>query len=166
MVLSQFECDDNISAVLKTYSDTVYRICFVYLRNSPDIDDIFQEVFLKLLQKNPPFESKDHEKAWLIRVTINQCKDVLKSFWRKNIDLVENIELQSINTAENELLLVVLSLPQKYKDVVYLHYYEEYTVPQMANLLQRNENTIYSQLHRAKELMKLKLEGKEHDYSF
>lgn len=166
MMVSPAECDDNIAAALKTYSDMVYRICFVYLRNSPDIDDVFQEVFLKLLQKTPAFESKDHEKAWLIRVTINQCKDVLKSFWRKNIDLVENIEFASKNTAENDLLLVVLSLPKKYKDVVYLHYYEEYTVPQMANLLQRNENTIYSQLHRAKELMKLKLEGKEHDYSF
>jgi len=166
MEVSQFENDDKIGVALQKYSDTVYRICFIYLRNSPDIDDVFQEVFLKLLQKNLPFESEDHEKAWLIRVTINQCKDVVKGFWWKNINLVENVELPLKDSAENELLQVVLSLPQKYKDVIYLYYYEEYTVPQMAKLLKRNENTIYSNLHRAKGLLKQKLEGKEHEYSF
>jgi len=166
MEVSQFENDDRIGVALQKYSDMVYRICFIYLRNSPDIDDVFQEVFLKLLQKNLPFESEDHEKAWLIRVTINQCKDVVKGFWWKNINLVENVELPSKDSAGNELLQVVLLLPQKYKDVIYLYYYEEYTVPQMAKLLNRNENTIYSNIHRAKELLKQKLEGKEHEYSF
>lgn len=166
MEVSQFENDDKIGVALQKYSDIVYRICFIYLRNSPDIDDVFQEVFLKLLQKNLPFESEDHEKAWLIRVTINKCKDVVKGFWQKNINLVENVELPLKDSAGNELLQVVLSLPQKYKDVIYLYYYEEYTVPQMAKLLQRNENTIYSNLHRAKGLLKQKLEGKEHEYSF
>lgn len=166
MVLSQLESNDYISAALKTYSDMVYRICIIYLRNKSDIDDVFQEVFLKLLQRKTPFESKDHEKAWLIRVTINQCKDVIKSFWRKNISLVENVELQLTDPTENELLQVVLSLPKKYKDVIYLYYYEEYTVPQMAELLKQNENTIYSHLHRAKKLLKQKLEGKEYEYAF
>lgn len=166
MELSQFEHDNNIAVALKKYSDMVYRICFIYLHNNPDIDDVFQEVFLKLLQKKTPFESEDHEKAWLVRVTINQCKDVIKSFWRKNIDLVESVELQLEDSAENELLQVVLSLPEKYKDVIYLYYYEEYTVPQMAKLLKRNKNTIYSHLHRAKELIKQKLEGRKHEYSF
>ncbi|NLI91768.1 MAG: sigma-70 family RNA polymerase sigma factor [Peptococcaceae bacterium] len=166
MGTSQFERDTAIALALKTYSDMVYRICFIYLRDRADIDDVFQEVFLKLFQKKTPFVSKEHEKAWLIRVTINQCKDVVKSFWRKKIDLVENIELPLKDSSENEILQVVLSLPQKYKDVIYLYYYEEYTVPQMAKILEQNENSLYSHLHRAKKLLKQKLEGTEYEYSY
>lgn len=158
--------DDPISAALQKYSDMVYRICFLYLQNSPDIEDVFQDVFLKLLQRKTPFESEDHEKAWLIRVAINQCKDVIKGFWRKKIDLVEDMELPFQEAEDKELLQVVLTLPKKYKDVIYLYYYEDYTVPQMAKLLHQKENTIYSHLHRAKELMKLKLEGMGYEKSF
>lgn len=156
---------DRIAAALQKYSDMVYRICFIYLGRRPEVDDVFQEVFLKLLQKSISFTDEDHEKAWLIRVTINQCKDVTRGFWWKRIDLVENVELPLQDTGEREILLVVLSLPQKYKDVVYLYYYQEYTVPQMAQLLRRSENTIYSQLHRARELMRQKLEGNRYEGS-
>lgn len=162
----QFDINDNISSALEKYSDMVRRICFLYLHSNTDVDDVFQEVFLKLLQKKTPFESPEHEKAWVIRVTINKCKDVLKSFWWKNIDSIENVELPFEDKAENELMQIVLSLPQKYKDVIYLFYYEEYTVPEMAKLLSKNENTIYSNLHRARELIKQKLGGKENEYSF
>jgi len=158
--------NDRISAALQKYSDTVYRICFIYLGNRPEVDDVFQEVFLKLLQKKISFTSTGHEKAWLIRVTINQCKDVVKGFWWKRIDLLENVELPEHDPDERDVLMVVLSLPQKYKDVIYLYYYQEYTVPQMGQLLKRSENTIYSQLHRARELMRQKLEGKGHEGTF
>lgn len=154
--------DDIIAAALQKYSDMVYRICFVYLGGRPEVDDVFQEVFLKLLQKECSFTSPDHQKAWLIRVTINQCKDMLKGFWWKRIDLMENVELPGSDLDEREILREVLSLPQKYKDVIYLYYYQEYTVPEMAQLLQRSENTIYSQLHRAREIMRQSLEGKGH----
>jgi RNA polymerase sigma-70 factor (ECF subfamily) len=164
------EIHDNITMALERYSDTVRRICFLYLHNSTDVDDVFQEVFLTFLQKKPLFESDAHEKAWIIRVSINKCKDILKSFWRKKIDSAENMELAyKVNfedKAENHILQVVLSLPDKYKDVIYLYYYEEYSVPEMAKLLKKNENTIYSHLHRARGLMKQKLGGIEDDYSF
>ena len=159
------DINDNISIALKKYSDMVRRICFLYLHNSTDADDVFQEVFLKLLRNKTPFESAEHEKAWLIRVTINKCKDILKSFWRKKMVSIEGIEMPFEDQAENELLQVVLSLPDKYKDVIYLFYYEEYTVPEMAQLLNKKVNTIYSHLHRARELLKQKLGGKEHDYT-
>lgn len=164
--ISRIESNDKISIALKTYSDMVYRICFIYLHTEADMDDAFQEVFLKLFQKEISFKSKEHEKAWIIRVTINQCKDMLKSSWRKKVTLVENVESQLEDTAENELLQIVLSLPQKYKDVIYLYYYEGYTVPELAELLKQKENTIYSHLHRAKKLLKQKLEVKEYEYSF
>ncbi|WP_339060936.1 sigma-70 family RNA polymerase sigma factor [Tepidibacillus marianensis] len=160
------DINNNIEVALKKYSDMVRRICFLYLHNSADADDVFQEVFLKLLQKKTSFESAEHEKAWVIRVAINKCKDVLKSFWRKNIDSIENMEIPFEDKAENELMHVVLSLPNKYKDVIYLYYYEEYNVPEISKLLKKNENTIYSHLHRARVLIKQKLGGKQYDYSF
>ncbi|MDD4776360.1 MAG: sigma-70 family RNA polymerase sigma factor [Syntrophomonas sp.] len=150
--------DDLIAAALQKYSDMVYRICFIYLGHRPAVDDVFQEVFLKLLQREESFTSPEHEKAWLLRVTINQCKDMLKGFWWKRIDLVENVELPGHEPEERDILREVLCLPQKYKDVIYLYYYQDYTVPQMAELLQRSENTIYSQLHRAREQMRQRLE--------
>jgi len=156
----------NIEIKLNAYSDMVRRICFLYLRNNADVEDVFQEVFLKLLNNKTPFENSEHEKAWLIRVTINKCKDLLKSFWHNNIDSIENIQLPYEDNYHGELLTVVISLPQKYKDVIYLFYYEEYTVPEIAKLLKKNENTIYSQLHRARTLIKQKLGGKADDYSF
>ena len=156
----------NIETKLNTYSDMVRRICYLYLRSNADVEDVFQEVFLKLLNQKTPFESAEHEKAWIIRVTINKCKDILKNFWHNKIVSIENIEMPFEDSHQGELLKVVLSLPKKYKDVIYLLYYEEYTVPEIAKLLKKNENTIYSQLHRAKILIKQKLGGKELDYSF
>ncbi len=158
--------NERISAALQKYSNMVYRICFIYLGNRPEVDDVFQEVFLKLLQKKISFTSEDHEKAWLIRVTINQCNDVAKGFWWKRIDLVENVELPGNDPDERDVLMMVLSLPKKYKDIIYLYYYQEYTVPQIGQLLKRSANTIYSQLHRARKLMRQKLEGKEHEGTF
>ncbi len=163
---TRYNINEKITETLEKYSDMVRRICFLYLKNSADVDDIFQEVFLKLLQRKSPFDSDEHEKAWLIRVTINKCKDVFKSFWHRNIDPIENAELIFEDNADKELMQVVLSLPKKYKDVIYLYYYEGYSVPEMSKLLDKKENTIYSHLHRAKALIKEKLEVDNHDYTF
>lgn len=163
---TQYDINEKITETLEKYSDMVRRICFLYLKNSADVDDIFQEVFLKLLQRKAPFDSDEHEKAWLIRVTINKCKDVFKNFWHRNIDPIENAELIFEDNADKELMQVVLSLPKKYKDVIYLYYYEGYSVPEMSKLLDKKENTIYSHLHRAKALIKEKLEVDNHDYTF
>lgn len=154
----------DITSQLNKYSDMVRRICFLYLKNSSDVDDIFQEVFLALLKNETVFESADHEKAWLIRVTINKCKDLLKSYWHRNVDSLEDKEVVFETKSENELMQVVLSLPSKYKDVIYLFYYEDYTVPEIAKLFNEKENTIYSKLHRARNLIKEKLGGSEYEY--
>lgn len=160
------DLNDEIETKLAKYSDMVRRICFIYLRSQDDVNDIFQEVFLKLLQRTEDFENETHERAWLIRVTINKCKDFHRSFWRRNRVYLEDVELAFNDENENELMSVVLTLPDKYKAVIYLFYYEGYTVPQMAQLLNKNENTIYSQLHRARELLKEKLGGVEGEYTF
>lgn len=158
--------NDDITLKLKQYSDMVYRLCYLYLHNSADVEDVFQEVFLKLLQNKKPFESPEHEKSWLIRVTINKCKDMLKSFWKNRVDFVEEVEQPYENKNDNEILQIILSLSPKYKDVIYLFYYEEYTVPQIAKILNQNTNTIYSSLHRARMLIKHELEEPERGYSY
>lgn len=158
--------DKKISDSLEKYADMVRRISYMYLRNKHDVEDVFQEVFLKLLTYEKAFESESHEKAWLIRVSINKCKDLSKSFWRKNIQSLEGIELTFNNKEESELMEEVLSLPAKYKDVIYLHYYEGYSVPEMSVLLKQKENTIYSNLHRARALLKNKLGENAYEQSF
>ena len=118
---------------IERYSDTVRRICAVHLKNDADTEDIFQTVFLKYVLSSVSFESDEHEKAWFIRVTINACKDLLKSFFRSHtVSLDEIIELSSeLPKDYRDVWEAVFSLPQKYRDVVYLFYFEEYTTPQM-----------------------------------
>jgi RNA polymerase sigma factor (sigma-70 family) len=153
--------DDNnyIIESLEKYSDMVRKICFMYLHNFADVEDVFQDVFLKLLQNKPPFDNDEHEKAWLCRVTINRCKDLCKSFFRRNVSSINDVELPFEDKIENEVMQAVLSLPSKYKDVIYLFYYEDYTVPEIAKILNQKENTLYSNLHRARELLKKQLGG-------
>ncbi|PWM46605.1 MAG: RNA polymerase subunit sigma-24 [Clostridiales bacterium] len=153
------ETDTN--RVIGLYSDTVRRICFMYLKNKQDTEDIFQTVFLKYLLYPGEFESIEHEKAWFIRVTINACKDLLKSFFHSrtvSIDVLSE-EVAAVNDDNRELLQLVLNLPKKYKDVVYLFYYEGYTAPQISKILGKNENTVYTTLSRAKAMLKTELVG-------
>ncbi|MBP0723705.1 sigma-70 family RNA polymerase sigma factor [Bacillus sp. RG28] len=158
--------EDMIKFSLEKYADMVRKISFMYLRNRNDVDDVFQEVFLKFLQNKVPFENEQHEKAWLIRVTINKCKDHCKSFWRQNTDTIEGLEIAFEDKAESDLIRAVRGLPAKYKDVIYLYYYEGYKVPEMAKMLEQKENTIYSNLHRAKQLLKQELGDNANEYTF
>lgn len=133
----------------------------VHLKNYHDSEDIFQTVYLKYVLSSVSFESEDHEKAWFIRVTINACKDLLKSFFRSHMVSLEEIMLQSdpLPSENREVLEAVLSLPAKYRDVVYLHYYEEYTAPQISKILGKNVNTVYTLLTRSKQMLREKLGG-------
>lgn len=147
--------------VIEQYGDTVRRLCLVHLKNTADTEDIFQTVFLKYALTFVSFDSDEHEKAWLIRVTLNACKDLLKSIFRsRTVSLEELVEQPAQLSADHrEVLEAVLSLPAKYRDVVYLHYYEEYTAPEIARILEKNVNTVYTRLTRAKGLLREKLGG-------
>ena len=144
------------------YADTVRRICMVHLKNESDTEDIFQTVFLKYVLHSAPFESEEHEKAWIIRVTINACKDLMKSFFRSKVvslDLQQAGGTPEADPEYREVLEAVLNLPPKYKDVVYLYYYEGYTAVEISRLLRKNVNTVYTLLTRAKQILKQALEG-------
>ncbi|MDE6015035.1 MAG: sigma-70 family RNA polymerase sigma factor [Acetatifactor sp.] len=153
--------EQEANRAIELYSDTVRRLCIVHLKNHADAEDIFQIVFLKYIQSSVVFEGDEHEKAWFIRVTINACKDLLKSFWRSRTVAIEDLMDQpaSIDAESREVLEAVLSLPTKYRQVVYLHYYEGYTAPQIGKILGRNVNTVYTLLTRSKKLLKDRLGG-------
>lgn len=149
--------NDSITKVLETYADTVWRLCLVYMRNKADAEDAFQNVFMKLNQQWPKFNSEGHIKAWLIRVTINECKNQLKSFWRKHVITIDEVICPIENDNNKEVVKVVMQLPTKYRDVLYLHYFEGYKVNELVTILKSNESTIKTRLKRARELLKKEL---------
>lgn len=160
--------EQEVNTAIERYSDTVQRLCVVYLKNHADTEDVFQTVFFKYYLSSKVFESDEHEKAWIIRVTINACKDHLKSLFRSRTvsldEIAETADPMSEAAPENsDVLEAVLSLPQKYRDVVYLHYYEGYTAPQISRILHKNVNTIYTLLTRSKEQLREKLGGEGYE---
>lgn len=158
--------EQEVNRAVELYADTVRRICMIHLKNYDDTEDIFQTVFLKYALSSECFENLDHEKAWIIRVTINACKDMLKSFFRnKTISIDELIEKpDQLQNDYREVLEAVIALPQKYRDVIYLHYYEGYNAPEMGRILGKNPNTIYTLLTRAREMLREKLGGDEYEW--
>ena len=152
--------EQEINAAIDRYADTVRRLCMIQLKNYADTEDIFQNVFLKYALSSRSFESPEHEKAWFIRVTINACKDLLKSFFRsRTLPLDSIIEKPGEPGSDySDVLEAVLSLPPKYKDVVYLYYYEEYSAAEISRILHKNVNTVYTLLNRGRQALKTKLE--------
>lgn len=156
--------EQEINAAIDRYADTVRRLCMIQLKNYADTEDIFQNVFLKYALSSRSFESPEHEKAWFIRVTINACKDLIKSFFRSRTVSLDQLMEQPGQLLEDhrEVLEAVISLPRKYREVIYLHYYEGYTTPQISEILGKNTNTVYTLLARSKNLLKERLGGDAH----
>ena len=154
--------EEEVSRAIDTYADLVRRLCLVRLKNREDTEDIFQTVFLKYLQHTKPFESAEHEKAWFIQVTLNACRDLLRFWARRPTVPLKELTAQAVPESEDRgVLEAVLSLPQKYRDTVYLHYYEGYSAPEIGALLGRNTNTVYTLLNRARAMLRENLGGDE-----
>ncbi len=153
--------EQEVNRVVEQYADTVRRLCMIHLKNYHDTEDIFQTVFLKYILSSVVFENEEHEKAWFIRVTINACKDLLKSFFRSRTVSLDGLlnQTEELTPDNSEVLEAVLSLPEKYRDVVYLHYYEGYTAVELSGILGKNVNTIYTLMTRSKRLLMEKLGG-------
>jgi RNA polymerase sigma factor (sigma-70 family) len=152
---------------LKDYGDAILRMSYSYLHNLADAEDILQDTLFSLMKVNPDFSDADHEKAWLLRVAINLCKNKLKSSWFKRVEIHEDYPdekmADSMSTSESMLLDIVNGLQVKYREVIHLFYYEGYSTSEIAGLLHKNESTIRSLLHRAREKLKENLKG---DYDF
>ena len=156
--------EQEVNRAIERHSDTVRRLCMIHLKNYADTEDIFQNVFLKYVLSSVSFENDEHEKAWFIRVTINACKDLLKNFFRSHtLSLDEMLEQPAVLSSDyRDVWEAVFSLPEKYRDVVYLHYFEDYTAPQIGRVLGKNVNTIYTLLTRSKQMLREKL-GSEYE---
>ena len=152
---------EDVKRVMEAYADMVRRICFVHLKNRHDTEDVFQNVYMKYLLYEGSFESIEHEKAWFVRVTINACTDWLRALSRRKWVSLEVLAEECVMPGDpsKEVLEAVLRLPEKYRDVIYLCYYEEYTAVEIAKILKKKENTVYTWLSRAKDILREKLGG-------
>lgn len=151
--------DEQFTRLVRRYIDTVFRVALNYLRNPADAEDIAQTVFEKLLREQRHFESDDHVRAWLIRVTVNECKKLLRSPWRKAEPLEDYLTSVSFdNPAHRELYRAVMSLPKKYRMAIYLHYYEGYSTREIGSVMGIPKNTVCSHLKRGRELLRKELQ--------
>lgn len=161
--------NDNLTAeeIIERYADMVYRLALTEVKNKTDADDIFQEVFLRLVRNLHKLTSEEHVKSWLLRVTINCSRKHFGSFWNRNVLGLsedtelgkESEELEALLEAENPVTEAVRKLPEKYRVVVHLFYFEDFSVLQIAKILGLSENTVKSQMHRARAMLKDLLEG-------
>jgi RNA polymerase sigma-70 factor (ECF subfamily) len=137
----------------------VFRIAMVNLGNREDAEETMQEAFYKLLYKSPEFKNEEHEKAWLIKVTVNLCRDILRSVWHKRVIKMEDIENYYDDPNEANILTDIIQLPTKYKIVIYLYYFEDYSIKQISEILKIKESAAKMRLQRGRQLLKVELEG-------
>ncbi len=162
----ELECFDSLyEKVILRNSEMVYRLAYSLVRTRADADDIYQEVFLRYMQKDPIFESVEHEKAWFLRVTINCSKNFWKSPWlqrRVAMDMedmdetvAKNTELMNGEGEETSILIdIVKQLSRKYRVVIHLFYYEELSVEEIAKITKAKASTVRTRLTRARRQLK------------
>lgn len=147
--------DEDFIYLFNLFKNDIYRLAYSYTGNISDADDVTQSVFIKLYKRMNKFDSDISVKKWLIKVTINECKTLFLSSWYKRIvpisDREENIGVVS---KDNDILSSIMELPKNYKLVIYLYYYENYKIKDIAEILKMNENTVKTNLSRARDMLK------------
>ncbi len=160
--------DNSALYAFNKFGDTVLRTAFAMTGSYPEAEDITQEVFLALHAKPQNFETEEHMKAWLLRSAINRCKNLRKSARMiKNSPLDETLENTlscEFTSRDNEIRDMIQKLPEKYSSVIFLYYFEEYTIKEIALMLEKNENTISSLLQRGRKKLKTELEKEGYIY--
>lgn len=160
---------DKEEAFVKTYEayvDDIYRLCFSFLKNQMDAEDAVQETFIKYYHLEKDFEKEVGKKAWLIVTASNQCKDMLKHWWRKRKDITDYEEqICSKRQEMDEMMELILQLPEKYKTAVYCYYYEGYNSREIAKILHKPESTIRTYLQKARKLLKQEMQQEGEYYA-
>ncbi len=149
--------DGYIQYVLDTYSQTLIRLCYTYVRNICDAEDITQDVLVSLLKRGKGFESAEHEKAWLLRTAINKSKNHLKSGWVKRtvpLNETDNPEIDDSMSEKNQVMEAVLSLPEKHRTVIHLFYYNGYSIKEISEIVGKKPATVGTLLARGRTLLK------------
>ncbi len=151
------ELENAFDIIYQRYGASLYRFCLMQMKNPPDAEDVLQEVFLKRLYNAPEFHTPEHERRWLFRVALNLCRDEWKRSRRKDLPL-EAASLLALSQEEKELLQEVAALPEKQRTVIHLHYYEGYSVKEIAKLLGVTVPTVKMRLKRGRDALKVRLE--------
>ena len=157
--------DKEITDIYERNADSVYRVACLYMGNRLDAEDIMQTVFLKYIDSDIIFSGEGHERAWFITVTKNACKDVLKSAWRSRRDDILTLDntwdLSYTDTYryDSELINHIKKLKTNYKMVLYLYYYEEYSVREISGIMGRKESTIQTWLLKGREKLRKQMGG-------
>ncbi len=149
--------------LVRTYSDLILRLSYTYLKSTQDGEDVCQTVLLKLLTGNEAFESPEHEKAWVVRTAINACKDELRAFRRRAAPLDGVAEPAAPEPPRSDVLEAVMALPAKYREAIYLFYYEEYSVKEISGLTGRSEAAVSAHLSRGRKKLRAMLGGSEYE---
>ncbi|MCM1154383.1 MAG: RNA polymerase sigma factor [Roseburia sp.] len=150
--------EQKIEDILNTYGNLLYRTAMVILGNPQDVQDVLQDVLIKCMKKMPDFDDKEHEKAWLLRVTINLCKDMLRFRSRHQYLDIETVVIESEEVQEYDLLQEIALLPYKWRIVLILHFVEGYSLKEIAGILSISENAVKKRMQRAKTALKKRLE--------
>jgi len=159
----QLSLEADVGQVIEYYTDMVYRLAFARTGTKQDAEDVYEEVFLRFLKRKPKFESEEHRKAWFLRVTVNCSNTFLSSLWQKRTEGLSE-EIPFTEKRHQYLHLELQRLPAKYRSVIHLFYYEELSVEEIGQVLNRKPATVRTQLTRARELLRGML--KEEDYDF
>ncbi len=153
----------DFNEIIAKYGNRLYAVAFNVCRQPEDAEDAVQEALLSLSKcgEQGPFESEEHLKAWLLRVTINAAKSMRRSFWNRNRASYEEYmdSLPFEEPSDKSLMDAVLELPEKYRIVVHLYYYEGYKVSEIAKILKQSENTVKTRLRNSRSMLRTKLEG-------
>ncbi len=157
----------EVEEIIRVNGNMVFRLALIRTKQRDKAEDIFQEVFIRFLKLNERLESENHERAWLIKTTLNCCKDYWKSAWNRRV--VYNHKEEEVGLEEQEdkhdfIREIVMELPDKYRTIVHLYYYEEFSIKEIGEMLSVNQNTISTRLMRAREILRRKLEKGGFDY--
>lgn len=157
--------EHDFQRVVEQYATTLYRLAFSYCGNRPDAEDVLQEVFLKYLCCGLSFEAEEKRRSWLMTVTANQCRDLLRSAWRRRRQSLSDLpELPAPEPEDySDVEAALAALAPKYRGIVFLFYYEGYSTKQIAQALGLNESTVRTRLERARKHLKHHLGGTEHE---
>lgn len=164
--LSLLRTDKEVTDIYYRNVQSVFRVALMYLGNISDAEDVVQNVFMKFIDSEPQFQNEGHEKAWFITVTKNMCKNILKSIWRTKREDIEGIELSSYVEAGNEesgIMSKIMELKPNYRIAVYLYYYEEFSVREIGELLNKSDSTIQTWLARGREKLRIELGGEAYE---
>lgn len=151
---------EDFESIAENYIDVIYRVALSYCKDKYDAEDVVQNTFIKLLKSDVEFKDELHLRKWLIRVAVNECKNIWRSFWKRNVSSIEELDTEPefSEQRESDVYAEIMKLSHKYRVVVHLYYYEGYSIKEISEILNLKETNIQTRLMRARNILKKQLE--------